>query len=74
MSRRGVALLLLLCLLISPVPTAARTQVKRGLNLFSIQQDVELGRESAVEVEKEIVLLKDRQLNAFVDRIGQAAA
>lgn len=40
-----------------------------GFNLFSVQQDVELGRQSAVEVEKQVPLLNDARTNTYLTRI-----
>lgn len=49
-------------------------QLKPGFNLFSKDQDVQMGREYAAQVEKEMPVVKDPELNAFVERIGRKLA
>ena len=44
---------------------------KPGFNLFSPQKDVEIGKESVVQVEKEVPLLKDAQSESYVSQLGQ---
>ena len=45
---------LLLYLLIGSFNSFAQTNVKPGFNLFSPEQDIEIGRQSAAEVERQI--------------------
>jgi beta-barrel assembly-enhancing protease len=42
-----------------------------GWNLFSKQQDVQLGKEAAAEMEKQLPLVDNRELTDYVNRIGQ---
>lgn len=51
-----------------------RKEIKPGFNLFSKEQDVQLGKEAAAEIEKEVELVNDAQLNQFVDRLGKKLA
>ena len=58
------------------VPIAQRAEaqvnIKRspsGFNLFSVQQDVDLGRQSAVEVEKQVPVLNDSRTTTYLTRI-----
>lgn len=60
---------LLLCAL--PVLAQGPTQIKPGFNLFSRQQDVQLGQESATEVRKQRTIIKDPTLTAYVNDVGQ---
>jgi len=48
---------------------AQPTQVKPGFNLFSEQQDVEIGRQSAAEAERQLPLLNDRRVEGYVSEI-----
>jgi len=52
-------------------PGVAQTirQPQPGFNLFSVQQDVEIGRQSAVEAERQLRLLNDRVTNNYLNRI-----
>ena len=42
-----------------------------GFNLFSKQQDVQLGEESAAEVRKQMTVINDPVLTAYVTRVGK---
>ena len=61
-------------LLLSVGAFAQPRNVKPGWNLFSKEQDVQLGREAAAEVERQMPIVRDRTLNEFVNRIGQRLA
>ena len=63
------ALLLSLALVPAVPASAAPTQVKPGFNLFSAQQDVEVGRKSAQQAERQLPLLNDRQVEGYVDSV-----
>jgi Zn-dependent protease with chaperone function len=66
---------LLSCALVPAVPAlAAPTQVKPGFNVFSAEQDVEIGRQSAVEAERQLPLLNDRNTQRTVESIFERLA
>jgi len=69
--------MMLLGLLALSSVAGAQTQVKPGFNLFSVQQDIEIGRQSATEAERQLPLLNDRSVEDYVDdlvqRLGAAA-
>lgn len=69
---RSAALLLALSLV--PFSAVAQTRVKPGFNLFSAQQDVEVGQQSAVQAEQQLPILHDAVAQSYVDRIGQRLA
>jgi predicted Zn-dependent protease len=56
--------------LASAAPAAA-------INLFSVQQDAQIGRQAAADAERQLPMVRDRSvegyLNAIVDRLAQAA-
>ena len=52
----------------------SRTKLKPGWNLFSPQQDIEMGRESAKQAEKQLPILNDRQANSYIDALGKRLA
>ena len=59
---------------LAPVAQSIEAQVtiKRspsGFNLFSTQQDVELGRQSAAEVERQLPILNDSRTNQYLTNI-----
>lgn len=52
----------------------AQTKVKPGFNLFSPQQDVEIGQRSAAEVESQLPMVTDDAVESYIDGIGQRLA
>ena len=52
----------------------AQTTIKPGWNLFSPQDDVQIGQQSAVQAEQQLPILNDNQVQAYVNRIGQRLA
>jgi len=61
-------------LILLPLAIQAQTKVKPGMNFFSLQQDVEIGRRSAMEVERQMPISNDPRLNAHVNRVGKRLA
>ena len=53
---------------------ADRTQLKPGFNLFSPQQDVEMGRQVAQEAERELPILNNRQAENYISSLGRRLA
>ena len=45
-----------------------------GFNLFTVQQDVDIGRQSAIEAERQLKLLNDPTVDRYVGRIVQRLA
>jgi Zn-dependent protease with chaperone function len=64
----AVSCLTLVTVASTPV-LAQPTQVKPGFNLFSEQQDVEIGRQSASEAERQLPLLNDRRVEGYASEI-----
>ena len=52
----------------------AQTPVKSGFNVFSPEQDIEVGRQSAAEAERTLPLLRDPAIVGYVDRVGRRLA
>jgi len=75
MSRVHVKSTLIAASLAAFVATAAaQTQVSAPKNKYSPADDVKLGREAAQQVEKEMPVMRDSQVNGYLDRIGQRLA
>jgi beta-barrel assembly-enhancing protease len=53
---------------------AAPKELKPGWNLFSKEQDVQLGREAAAQVERQMPVVRDSELNSYVQQIGRKLA
>lgn len=50
---------------------AQPTQLKPGWNLFSKEQDVQLGREASSQVEQQMPVVRDSTLQGYVEGIGR---
>jgi len=78
MFSKNSKLLTILTLILAVVFTAyaadSRTKLKPGWNLFSPKQDIEMGRESAKQAERELQILNDRQATTYIDALGKQLA
>ena len=50
---------------------AGRTELNPGWNMFSPQQDVELGQQASGEVAGQVLLLNDSRVDKYLNNIGQ---
>ncbi|HVG24463.1 MAG TPA: M48 family metallopeptidase [Thermoanaerobaculia bacterium] len=67
-------LALMLALTLAAGVAEAQTKITPGWNMFSPQQDVEIGAQSAAEAEQQLPILKDRELESYINNIGQRLA
>ncbi|MGB7728627.1 MAG: M48 family metallopeptidase [Candidatus Acidiferrum sp.] len=58
-------------LLLSSNALADRTNLKPGINAFTPQQDIQLGRKAAHEVEQKLPLCNDPKVDAYLTKLGQ---
>ncbi len=72
----AIGYIFVLTLITVSVASAAdqRTKLKPGFNLFSAQQDVDMGREVSRQAESELQILNDRQATAYIDALGRNLA
>ncbi len=68
------AIAIALALMMSAAVADAQTQVKSGFNVFSAEQDVQIGQESAGQAEQQFPLVNDSAVNAYVNDIGMRLA
>lgn len=54
-----------------PIAAAAQTRISMPKNKYKVQDDVKLGRDASVEIEKQFPVLNDRQANQYVQDVGQ---
>ncbi len=66
-----VSLLLILCMLVWPLLAIAQTKVVPPKNPYKPEEDVQLGREAAAEVEKELPVLNNREVQGYVASLGR---
>jgi predicted Zn-dependent protease len=64
---------LLILSLVAPAQ-ADRTTLEPGWNIFSPEQDVEIGRQVAQEAERELRLINDRQTAKYINALGKRLA
>lgn len=58
------------CLLIAPCARAQRTQFKAGWNLYSPQEDINLGKQVAVDAEKQLPSCNAPKVDAYLRELG----
>lgn len=64
----------ILALVLSAVALAQVKQYKPGFNLFSVEQDIQLGKEAAAEIEKQYTVVNDPAVQSYIERIGRNLA
>ncbi|HBY61119.1 MAG TPA: hypothetical protein DEH78_14955, partial [Solibacterales bacterium] len=71
------SLLVTLLMVVAPVLPQQQPRMRNirpGWNMFSKDQDVQLGKEAAAQVEREAPVLRDDVLNGYIARLGQRIA
>ena len=69
--------LAIFCVVLSaaaPAFAQGPAEIRPGFNLFSKEQDVQLGQETAAQVRKQTHVVNDAFLNAYVNQVGQRLA
>jgi len=72
--RKAKGIVVALLLLAGLASAQGPTKLRPGFNLFSKQQDVQLGKEAAAQVRKQMTIVRDPFLREYVNRIGQRLA
>src|SRR5215203_3192366 len=65
-----VAWIALVAISVMPFSVLAQTQIKYHSNKYSVQDDIKLGRQAAQEAESQFPLLRDEQVQDYVERVG----
>lgn len=65
------ALMMAASILLMPLQTIAQTKIVYHSNKFKPTDDVKLGRQVAAEAEQQFPLLRDSEVNAYVEKVGQ---
>ena len=52
----------------------AQTRIRPGFNLFSVEQDQEIGRQSAAQAEQQLPILSDRSTDQYINAIAKRLA
>ncbi len=65
---------LLACAAAAPGAVAAPESIPSAFNLYSVEQDIEIGRQSAAEAETKLPLLRDASVDRYLNRIVKLLA
>jgi beta-barrel assembly-enhancing protease len=66
-----IAWIALVAMSVMPLSIFAQTQIKYHSNKYSVQDDVKLGRQAAQEAESQFPLLRDNEVEDYVERVGR---
>jgi len=59
-----------LAVLVAPGALAQRTQLKPGWNIFSVQQDITVGKQNAVQAERQLPLCNAPKVDGYLTELG----
>src|SRR5229473_1854735 len=68
---KWLACLLAAAIVAMPLAAFAQTKIVYHSNRYKPADDVKLGRQAAAEAEQQFPLLRDSEVNAYVERVGQ---
>src|SRR4051794_23603280 len=71
---KALVLTVVVSISVTPLATYAQTPIKLHGNKFSPADDIKLGREAAGEAEKQLPIVRDPELGAYLERVGQRLA
>ena len=60
--------------LVAPPGSKSQPKFKPGINFFSPEQDIEMGRQSAEQILRETPMLDDPQISNYVSQLGAKLA
>src|ERR1700681_2031317 len=70
-SSKWLVWLMAMAILMTPLAAFAQTQIVLHANKYKPSDDVKLGRQAAAEAERQFPLLRDEEVNAYVENLGQ---
>jgi predicted Zn-dependent protease len=73
-SRRFAAVLMTLAVALPIYARKPGEPLKPGFNLFSKQQDIQLGQQAAAQVSKQYQVVQNQELQEYIRRIGERLA
>jgi Zn-dependent protease with chaperone function len=71
---RSMMLIAVVMLILAPLVWASRTELKPGWNMFSAQQDVEVGQQTSVEAERQLQMLNNSRVDQYLNDLGRKLA
>ena len=73
-ANKWLARLMAIAIVMMPLAVFAQTRIVLHANKYKPADDVKLGRQAAAEAEQQFPLLRDAEVNAYVERVGQRLA
>ena len=70
-TNRWLAWLMAMAIVLMPLAAYAQTKIVYHENKYKPTDDVRLGRQAAAEAERQFPLLRDAEVDAYVERVGQ---
>jgi beta-barrel assembly-enhancing protease len=70
-TRMFVAWIAVCTIFLMPASVFPQTKITLHSNKYSVQDDIKLGRQAAAEAEQQFPLLRDAEVQAYVERIGK---
>ncbi|HET9786445.1 MAG TPA: M48 family metalloprotease, partial [Pyrinomonadaceae bacterium] len=70
-SRMLITWLAVTAIFAMPLSVFPQTRLKLHSNKYSVQDDIKLGRQAAAEAEQQFPLLRDGEVQNYVERVGQ---
>ncbi len=70
-SQGVIAGLAMLAMFLMPISVFTQTKIKYHSNKYSVQDDVKLGRQAAAEAEQQFPLMRDSEVEGYVENIGR---
>jgi Zn-dependent protease with chaperone function len=74
MKAHGAIRMMLLTLLLAPGAVQGQTAVKPGFNMFTVQQDIDIGRQSAGQIEGQLPMVATPAVTQYISRLGSKLA
>jgi Zn-dependent protease with chaperone function len=62
---------MVLALVLFATPVFAQTRISYHSNKYKVTDDVQAGRQAAAEVEQQLPIMRDEQVQYYIERIGQ---
>ncbi len=72
--RRAITVVAVLVLALEPLAWAERTRLRPGWNMFSAQQDVEIGQKFSRDAERQVPMLNDSRVDNYLNNLGRRLA
>jgi len=70
----SISVALLVGAVVAPLGASAQTKVKPGMNFFSINDDIKMGRQASMQVEQQMPMVNDPVVQRWAEEFGRHLA